>query len=180
MSGKEYSSEEHGLEVDETLQKVVDKAVRFENGDSFIMDKTGEHLLVCCDCGLTHKIQVEEVNNGLHARVITWRSEELTKAFRENPDHHFPLNPVVVDNREDEITKPALAEYIVLGSVLDFMTWCKQNNLGIHDKNIKHCRSIEVIKGLDLTDVIVVILPSANMKLVHEFKIEASKYGRKI
>ena len=104
----EYTAQDSGLNDNQLVKEFVDAAIRYKDGDSFIFADTDEHVIVCCDCGLTHKIKIEKLDDSSY-RIMTWRATDLTKEFRQNSKHFFIHNPVksvteVVDNREDNIT----------------------------------------------------------------------------
>ena len=96
---------EEGVDIETaSLKDLLDTAERFQNGDSFVMEKGGPHVIVCCDCGLTHTIEIEEQEDG-RFKVITFRAGAMTLAFRRDSKHYFPYNPYNnVDNREDNVT----------------------------------------------------------------------------
>lgn len=55
------------------------------NGEPFKVKKyegTGIHKISCCDCGLVHRLEIE--NKRDHFEVTTWRDERATAAKRRN------------------------------------------------------------------------------------------------
>jgi hypothetical protein len=59
---------------------MANKIINLENGAIIEFNPGQRFYLACCDCGLTHKIEVLKIEDSCHLRII--RDEKHTKSER--------------------------------------------------------------------------------------------------
>ena len=61
-------------------------------------DGTATEYTVCCDCSLTHMLELKPGKNSIRVRV--WREDEITDELRENPKRRNILSGTMATKKK--------------------------------------------------------------------------------